>query len=66
VDVLHHLEFPVVFFREAARVLRPGGRVLMVEPAITWGSSFFYRLRAGHCSAASPGFACCSSWRKVT
>ncbi len=44
VDVLHHLEFPVVFFREAVRVLRPGGRVLMVEPAITWGSSLFYRL----------------------
>jgi SAM-dependent methyltransferase len=44
VDVLHHLEFPVVFFREAGRVLRPGGRVLMVEPAITWGSTLFYRL----------------------
>jgi SAM-dependent methyltransferase len=44
VDVLHHLQFPVAFFREAARVLRPGGRVLMVEPAITWGSSLFYRL----------------------
>jgi SAM-dependent methyltransferase len=44
VDVLHHLEFPVVFFREAARVLRPGGRAVMVEPAITWGSTLFYRL----------------------
>src|SRR5207302_2527600 len=44
VDVLHHLEFPLVFFREAARVLRPGGRVVMVEPAITWGSTLFYRL----------------------
>jgi SAM-dependent methyltransferase len=44
VDVLHHLEFPAAFFREAARVLRPGGRVLMVEPAITWGSTLFYRL----------------------
>jgi SAM-dependent methyltransferase len=44
VDVLHHLEFPAVFFREVARVLRPGGRVVMVEPAITWGSTLFYRL----------------------
>ena len=44
VDVLHHLEFPAVFFRDAARVLRPGGRVLMVEPAITYGSTLFYRL----------------------
>jgi SAM-dependent methyltransferase len=44
VDVLHHLEFPAVFFHEARRVLRPGGRVLMVEPAITWGSALFYRL----------------------
>src|SRR5215469_12547132 len=38
VDVLHHLEFPILFFREADRVLRVGGRIVMVEPAITWGS----------------------------
>jgi len=44
VDVLHHIEFPPLFFREAARVLRPGGRIVMVEPAITWGSTIFYRL----------------------
>jgi SAM-dependent methyltransferase len=44
VDVLHHLEFPTVFFREAARVLQPGGRAVMVEPAITCGSTLFYRL----------------------
>jgi SAM-dependent methyltransferase len=44
VDVLHHLEFPVVFFREAERVLQPGGRMVMIEPAITWGSTLFYRL----------------------
>lgn len=42
-DVLHHLEFPVRFFDEAARVLEPGGRIVMVEPAITPGSSLFYR-----------------------
>lgn len=44
VDVLHHLEYPVTFLREAQRVLRSGGRVVMVEPAITWGSTLFYRL----------------------
>jgi SAM-dependent methyltransferase len=44
IDVLHHLEYPTAFFREAKRVLQPGGRVVMVEPAITWGSSLFYRL----------------------
>jgi SAM-dependent methyltransferase len=44
VDVLHHVEFPAVFFSEAERVLQSGGRIVMVEPAITWGSSLFYRL----------------------
>jgi SAM-dependent methyltransferase len=43
-DVLHHVEFPALFFEEALRVLRPGGRCIMIEPAITWGSSAFYRL----------------------
>jgi SAM-dependent methyltransferase len=42
-DVLHHLEYPLIFFKEAARVLRPGGRVVMIEPAITLGSTLFYR-----------------------
>jgi SAM-dependent methyltransferase len=44
VDVLHHLEFPATFFAEAQRVLRARGRVIMVEPAITWLSTLFYRL----------------------
>lgn len=44
VDVLHHVQFPLMFFREADRVLRTHGRVIMVEPAITWLSTLFYRL----------------------
>jgi SAM-dependent methyltransferase len=44
VDVLHHIEFPPKFFREAERVLKPGGRIVMIEPAITVGSTLFYRL----------------------
>jgi SAM-dependent methyltransferase len=42
-DVLHHLEFPTLFLAEATRVLRPRGRVVLIEPAITPGSTLFYR-----------------------
>lgn len=42
-DVLHHLPFPRRFLAEAARVLRPGGRIVFVEPAITPLSWPFYR-----------------------
>jgi SAM-dependent methyltransferase len=35
IDALHHLERPGLFLREAARVLQSGGRVIMIEPAIT-------------------------------
>ena len=41
-DVLPHIEFPVRFLDEAARVLAPGGRVLLSEPAITPLSNLFY------------------------
>jgi len=34
-DVLHHLPSPRRFFAEAARVLRPGGRLVMCEPYVS-------------------------------
>ena len=42
-DVLHHLGAPADFFREAARVLRAGGRLALVEPWITPFSWVVYR-----------------------
>jgi len=41
-DVLHHLERPIEFLSEAARVLRPGGRLAMIEPAMTPIARRFY------------------------
>jgi SAM-dependent methyltransferase len=40
-DVLHHIEFPSAFFREADRILQPGGRLIFIEPAITPFSRIF-------------------------
>jgi SAM-dependent methyltransferase len=45
-DVLHHLQCPLKFFAEAERVLRPGGRLIMVEPGITPLSGLLYGM--GH------------------
>jgi len=42
VDVLHHIERPQLFFDEAERVLKPGGRIILIEPAITPLSWVFY------------------------
>jgi SAM-dependent methyltransferase len=32
IDVLHHLSHPLRFLREASRVLKKGGRLIMIEP----------------------------------
>ena len=42
-DVLHHFQYPFEFLKEAARVLRPGGRLVLIEPGITVGSYLFYK-----------------------
>jgi len=41
-DVLHHLERPITFLEEASRVLKPGGRIAMIEPAMTAVARRFY------------------------
>ena len=41
-DVLHHLERPIEFLQEASRVLKPGGRLAMMEPAMTLLARQFY------------------------
>jgi SAM-dependent methyltransferase len=41
-DVLHHLERPIEFLREASRVLKFGGRLAMIEPAMTTVARLFY------------------------
>jgi SAM-dependent methyltransferase len=42
-DVLHHLQRPLVFLREAARVLAPGGRLAMIEPGMSRIARHVYR-----------------------
>ncbi|MDO8547304.1 MAG: class I SAM-dependent methyltransferase [Nitrospirales bacterium] len=37
-DVLHHIENVRLFFDEAVRVLRPGGRIVVMDPYISWVS----------------------------
>jgi SAM-dependent methyltransferase len=42
-DVLHHIAEPKRFFSEAIRCLRPGGRVIMIEPTNTHWARFIYK-----------------------
>lgn len=43
IDVLHHLAEPLLFIEEAGRVLHGGGRLILLEPAITPGSYPIYK-----------------------
>ncbi|HOW72348.1 MAG TPA: class I SAM-dependent methyltransferase [Phycisphaerae bacterium] len=42
-DVLHHIPEPLRVFEEASRVLRPSGRIVVVEPLLTAWSRIVYR-----------------------
>jgi len=42
-DLVHHLARPAAFFVEAARVLRPGGRIAVIEPWVSPLSYPIYR-----------------------
>ncbi len=42
-DVLHHLIDPAGFFRQAQRALKQKGRIVLMEPYISWASFFIYR-----------------------
>jgi SAM-dependent methyltransferase len=43
VNVLHHIPHPFMFFKEAERTLKKGGKIIMVEPAMTPISKFIYK-----------------------
>jgi SAM-dependent methyltransferase len=42
IDVLHHLPQPRLFFQDAARCVKPGGAVIMIEPWVTAWSKLVY------------------------
>ena len=42
-DVFHHIPQPEAFLDEAVRCLRPGGRIVMIEPWVCGWSTFVYR-----------------------
>ena len=42
-NVFHHISRPRAFLSEAARVVPPGGALIMLEPWLSWWSRFVYR-----------------------
>jgi SAM-dependent methyltransferase len=42
-DVLHHLNEPALLFGEADRVLKQYGRIILMEPYVSWSSFLVYQ-----------------------
>jgi len=43
-DVWHHLRYPTTALKEFRRVLAPGGRVILFDPAMSWTGRVIYGL----------------------
>lgn len=42
-NVFHHIPKPHLFLKEAERVLKPGGKIVMIEPANSWFGKWIYK-----------------------
>lgn len=42
-NAFHHIKDPEIALKEMYRCLKPGGKIIMVEPYNSWWSSFFYK-----------------------
>ena len=43
-DVFHHLQEPIAFLKQSEYLLKPGGRIVMVEPYVSFVSFIIYRI----------------------
>ena len=43
IDVFHHLQFPKHFLAEAQRVLQAGGKLILLEPFVSFSSYLIYK-----------------------
>jgi len=58
-DVVYQLERPVEAYREAARCLRPGGALVVNEPAYRWLWSYMTSVSAAGTGSSEPKYSPC-------